>query len=108
MRNKLISFKFKCEDKENIQYYYEGIMTDDFSNAGIIEFNRNILNQIINFSMIKDFTGISAMLFIERKMRVVRLCKYPLISEDGEDYHAIYAFARIIERYFYTQELPKN
>lgn len=108
MRNETISVKFKFENKEIIQYYYEGILTDDFKNAGIIEFDKSVLKEIIDNSSIQDFTNVSAGLFIEKKMRIVRLCKYPLLSEEDEDYQAIFAFAYIIERYLFLKKLPKT
>ena len=40
-----ISIKLKSENKDTIEYYYEGGLISDFSDAGIIEFDREVLKK---------------------------------------------------------------
>lgn len=103
-----ISIHLKSVNRNTIEYYYEGRLTPDFSDAGIIEFDREVLKRIDEETTMKDYTLISIQLFLENKMRIIKLCKNPLLSETYEDYHAIYAFVYVIERYLCLKKLPEK
>ena len=108
MERQSISIHLKSKNQNTIEYYYEGRLTPDFTDAGIIEFDREVLKRIDEETSLKDYTLLSIQLFLENKMRIIQLCKNPLLSETYEDYHAIYAFAYIIERYLFTEKLPEK
>lgn len=103
-----ISIKLKSKNQDTIEYYYEGGLTPDFTNAGIIEFDKQIFIEISNMYGDIDFTGEAVSFYNENKMRIIKICEYPQLSVYYEDCNAIYAFAYIIERYFHTKELPKK
>lgn len=103
-----ISIKLLKEDNHIIQYAYEGKLVADFSYAGIIEFHMKTLKEFENDPIRNDYTMLSIQSFLTHKLNVIKVCEYPLYSEIGEDYCAIYAFAYIIERFFETNQLPQK
>ena len=103
-----ISVKLLKEDNLIIQYAYEGKLVADFSCAGIIEFHMKTIKEFENSPIRYDYTMLSIRSFLTHKLNVIRVCEYPLHSEIGEDYCAIYAFAYIIERFFETNQLPQK
>lgn len=105
MERQSISLKLKYEGPETVEYYYEGAIIRDFSNAGVFEFDKKILKSLKENLDPTDFTLRAASFLLNNQMRIIKLCNYPLISENGEDYHAIYAFAYILERYFHSGQL---
>ena len=56
MERPSIATVLKCENEEMIEYYYEGRLTPDFTNAGIIQFDKQILIEVSNMCGNIDFT----------------------------------------------------
>lgn len=108
MERPSIATVLKCENEEMIEYYYEGRLTPDFTNAGIIQFDKQILIEVSNMCGNIDFTDEAVSFYNENKMRIIKICEYPQLSAYYEYCNAIYAFAYIIERYFHTKELPRK
>lgn len=108
MERPSIATVLKCENEEMIEYYYEGRLTPDFTNAGIIQFDKQILIEVGNMCGNIDFTDKAVNFYNQNKMRIIKICEYPQLSVYYEDCNTIYAFAYIIERYFHTKELPEK
>lgn len=107
MINKSISVKILKDNDLALQYLYEGIFTLDFSHAGIFEFDKSIFKDIEKKNTINDFSMYAMELFLENKIRIIKLCQYPILSEDKEDYCVISACAKIISSYFESKNIIK-
>lgn len=108
MTDKSISVKMLKEEDLNLQYLYEGIFTLDFSQAGIFELDKSIFNDIEKKNTISDFSMYAMELFLEKKIKIIKLCQYPILSEDKEDYCVISACAKIISTYFESKKIVKD
>lgn len=106
--NKSISVKLLKEESNTLQYLYEGIFTLDFSQAGVFELDKSIFKDIENKSKINDFSLYAMELFLKKKIRIIKLCQYLILSEEKEDYCVISACAQIIFSYFKHKEIIKD
>ena len=108
MIDKSISVKMLKEEDLTLQYLYKGIFTFDFSQAGIFELDKRIFKDIEKKNTISDFSIYVRELFLENKIRIIKLCQYPILSEDKEDYCVISTCAKIISSYFESKNIIKD
>ncbi len=76
------------------------IFTLDFSQASVFELDKSIFKDIENKSKINDFSLYAMELFLKKKIRIIKLCQYPILSEEKEDYCVISACTQIISSYY--------
>ena len=84
------------------------IFTLDFSQASVFELDKSIFKDIENKSNINDFSLYAMELFLKKKIRIIKLCQYPILSEEKEDYCVISACTQIISSYYKHKEILMN
>lgn len=112
MTNKILSAILLEKNEEKIVYAYhasyDSILVDDLSYAGIIELDSDAVYRYQSYHGQQIDSIIEAItLFQDKKMRIIKLCNQPDLSEYKEDYQAIIAASLVIKTMMNRLRLPR-
>lgn len=89
------------EDGNIISYAYRFDSTDD-ENNGIVEFEKDILDDISQETKFNDVIK----MFIDERIKIIKKCKHKKLCLDGLDLGTFVALKLIVENYMSDEGMP--